>query len=496
MYRIAIIQFPGSNCELEAARAVRRAGMEAVIWRWNRPYQELATFDGFIVPGGFSYEDRIRAGVVAAHDQVIEVVRAQANAGKPVLGICNGAQILVEAGLVPGGTHAKDTGQVTAMLAVNKRVGSDTELLGVGYYNEWVYIRNNAPKGRSAFTLAMDEGKHLRLPVAHGEGRFLFADGILEQLVERTQTVFRYCNPSGEIEDFFPANINGAAYALAGVCNEEGNVLALMPHPERTEEGQVLFESMRQYLKQEGKGNKAVVREAGRGTRRVVVGEKLLDVRDELSRMVNETETNDQVRSVVPESLYRVPFEACELLVALKITDTTADTLSGVLAQAGLVHVSIRRWIHWEIVFEQAAINVIIETNTESFFAIVGALIKSDELLNMNKETPFIRIQKQWYTYDGNRFMESVSPVVNTVRQGQIFQDSLVRTLMVRDYDDFQGQQVVRVLHERFNFTSVAAVVRSVVWHMSGLQADKAVAYLIARDLLANPVGQEIKQFE
>src|SRR5437870_1035688 len=131
--RIGIIQFPGSNCERETMLAIKRAEMEPVEFLWNESRDKLREMDGYVIVGGFSYEDRGRAGIIAALDPVMQEIKAQSEKGKPILGICNGAQILVETGLVPG--LADDV--VGMALTDNKRM-RDGIVLGTGYYNAWV----------------------------------------------------------------------------------------------------------------------------------------------------------------------------------------------------------------------------------------------------------------------------------------------------------------------------------------------------------------------
>ena len=218
--RVAVLQLPGVNCEAEAARAVTRAGLEAEVFRWTRPANELVGYDAFVLPGGFSYQDRVRAGALAAKHPLLEVLSERAEAGAPVLGICNGAQVLVEAGLVPGG------GRVELALARNKMPDR------VGYYTRWVWCR--VEETACVFTRGLTPGTLLPLPVAHAEGRFTSGrSGRLEALADGGQAVFRYATPAGELAKGFPDNPNGADAAVAGLCNPRGNVLALMPHPER-----------------------------------------------------------------------------------------------------------------------------------------------------------------------------------------------------------------------------------------------------------------------
>lgn len=222
--RVGVLQLPGVNCEYESLDAVRLAGMDAALVRWNAGRAEISSLHGYILPGGFSFQDRIRGGAVAAKEAVIEHVVREAAAGKPVLGICNGAQVLVEAGLVPG----ISPGTVEMGLAPNV-MGDRT-----GYFCRWVYVRACSRKGGSAFTDSFAEDEIIPIPVAHGEGRFVSSDETVLRVVEDNgQVLFRYCDESGDCERPFPQNPNGSWMAAAGICNKEGNVLALMPHPER-----------------------------------------------------------------------------------------------------------------------------------------------------------------------------------------------------------------------------------------------------------------------
>ncbi len=226
--KVAIIQFPGSNCEFETQVALQASGCEAEIFRWNRNKEELGKFAGYVIGGGFSYQDRIRAGAIAAKMDVMEKVLDESKKGKPVLGICNGAQILVESGMVPGRT----LGKIEVALALNKMVGANgrsTVQKRQGYYCRWVFLK---VKKISAFSYYLKEGEVLPMPVAHAEGRFFTRSrDTLSKIKE--MVLFSYCTPSGEEACAFPTNPNGSVHNAAGISNAEGNVLALMPHPER-----------------------------------------------------------------------------------------------------------------------------------------------------------------------------------------------------------------------------------------------------------------------
>lgn len=251
--KIAVMYFPGNNCEEETRDRCIDAGMDAKIIRWNSK-EGLSQFHGFIVPGGFSYEDRVRSGVIAAKEKIMDEVREEAKSGKPLLGICNGAQVLVETGLVPG---LKDKVEMALAPNINPLVS--------GYYCAWAYIKN-INKKTSAFNYYYEKDEIIQVPVAHGEGRFTTIDkGLIKQLAKNKQIVFQYCDEKGNVIEKFPVNPNGSLYNIAAVSNKEGNIMALMPHPERSSYNWQLpdspkdnkktnaikiFESMKKYIEE------------------------------------------------------------------------------------------------------------------------------------------------------------------------------------------------------------------------------------------------------
>ena len=240
---IGIIQFPGSNTERETIMACQRVGMNPVEYFWNEPAAKLSDLNGYIIIGGFAYEDRSRAGVIAALDPIIKQIKVEAGKGKPVLGICNGAQILVESGLVPG----LEGHRVGIALTDNKRV-KNGHVVGVGYYNTWINLKISTPSDRCAFTRHLKPNEWINIPLAHGEGRFIIPDELLKKMITNDQTVFRYCDKGGKIANEFPTNPNGSMHNLAAVCSPAGNVMAIMPHPERTENGDTIFSSMKEFI--------------------------------------------------------------------------------------------------------------------------------------------------------------------------------------------------------------------------------------------------------
>jgi phosphoribosylformylglycinamidine synthase len=224
MARVAVIQFPGTNCEFETLRAVQTVGLEGSIFRWNKDPKELYEFDAFILPGGFSYQDRIRAGAVAARKPLLVTLAELSDEGRPILGICNGAQVLVEAGLVPGGGDHR----VHMALATNYVAGR------MGYFCTWTTVKVMTSPEHHPFLCDFTEGETFPVPIAHGEGRFVTQDeGLLDDLEKGGQLVLSYCNERGEVSDKFPITPNGSSRAIAGVSSYQGNVLAFMPHPER-----------------------------------------------------------------------------------------------------------------------------------------------------------------------------------------------------------------------------------------------------------------------
>ena len=219
MSRIAVLVFPGTNSEEETLRVLRDCGGDAELVHWSRS-GALDAFDAFVLPGGFAYEDRIRAGAVAAHDAAMDAVAAGAAAGKLVLGICNGAQILLEAGLVPGTGAA---GRPTAAFTNNAPVPH--------FVCRHVHMRLAVAPERSAITAALPRAAVIPAYAAHGEGRLAAPDAHLAEIVAGNHLAFVYSDAAGRTEA--GAVPNASALGCAGLLNVEGNVLAIMPHPER-----------------------------------------------------------------------------------------------------------------------------------------------------------------------------------------------------------------------------------------------------------------------
>ena len=222
---VAVVRLPGMNCEDETVRALAAAGLSTALVGWDVEPAALAGFAAYVLPGGFSYQDRVRAGAVAAKDPRLDVLAAAADRGTPILGICNGAQILVEAGLVPGGVPEED--RVALALAVNRLPDRD------GYLSRWVTLE---ARSGSLWTEAYAPGERVPMPMAHGEGRFTARDpGYVPELSARGAVPFAYAAARAGEPVTWPDNPNGSEADAAGVTNTAGNVLALMPHPERAD---------------------------------------------------------------------------------------------------------------------------------------------------------------------------------------------------------------------------------------------------------------------
>jgi phosphoribosylformylglycinamidine synthase subunit PurQ / glutaminase len=202
-----IVVFPGSNCDHDAYHAAKHVLGQDAEFIWHKD-EDLKGADVLILPGGFSYGDYLRTGAIARFSPIMQAVRAFAARGGPVLGICNGFQILLEAGLIPG-----------AMLRNRS----------VKFQCEHVHVR--VEQLDTPFTGACRPGQVLRLPIAHGEGNYFAPPDVIARLEANRQIIFRYTNAAGEVTD--EANPNGSAAAIAGLCNEARNVVGLMPHPER-----------------------------------------------------------------------------------------------------------------------------------------------------------------------------------------------------------------------------------------------------------------------
>jgi len=223
--KAAVVVFPGSNCDRDVAVALEQntGTPPKMIWHGDT---ELPELDLIVVPGGFSYGDYLRCGAMAAHSPVMQEIKRRAAKGTRVIGICNGFQIITEAGLLPG------------VLMRNRNLQ---------YICRDIYVRTEQTE--SAFTKKYKKGEVLRIPIGHAEGNYFADESTLNELEGEGRVAFRYCTPSGDVND--AANPNGSQHNIAGVFNKERTVLGMMPHPERLSDpklggidGKRLFESL------------------------------------------------------------------------------------------------------------------------------------------------------------------------------------------------------------------------------------------------------------
>ncbi len=237
--RVAVVQFPGSNCDLDTLEILRKTVGVPTDLVWHKDLKQ-DDYDGYVLPGGFSYGDYLRAGAIAATSPSLRIIREATDKAKPILGICNGFQILVEAGILPGAVLRNS---------------------GLRFVCKWTRLRVETT--RTPFTRRAEKGQTLRIPVAHNEGRYYLDQEQLDQLEKNQQVVLRYVDENNEATD--QANPNGSFDNIAGICNREGNVMGLMPHPERASlpilspehkpEGRLVFDSMVESPRRSGGGS-------------------------------------------------------------------------------------------------------------------------------------------------------------------------------------------------------------------------------------------------
>jgi phosphoribosylformylglycinamidine synthase len=230
----AVLQFPASNCDQDALHVVRDVLKQQGRLVWHKE-DSLAGFDAVIIPGGFSYGDYLRTGAIARFSPIMGAVQKFAAEGKPVLGVCNGFQILCEAGLLPGA------------LVRNR---------SLQFRCEHVFLKTVNTK--TPFTNRIPDGKILRAPIAHGEGCYFADEPTLDRLGKNGQILWQYVNARGDATE--QSNPNGSLSNIAGICNEARNVAGLMPHPERAcetilggDDGRLIFESLLAWLEEKGR---------------------------------------------------------------------------------------------------------------------------------------------------------------------------------------------------------------------------------------------------
>jgi phosphoribosylformylglycinamidine synthase subunit PurQ / glutaminase len=338
MIRFAVISFPGTTGESEAIRAFQRNGMEAEVILWNDSGvlkgSRLDDFDGYCLAGGMSYGDRGREGVIAAHQPIMEVIQKEATKGKVVLGIGNGAQILVESGLIPG----YDNHSVACAVS---SASSDAGSMG-----GWHTFKNMAPKNRSAFNRFTGV---LHLPVTHGMGRFVSReDKVLEAIKKNGQVIFRY-GDSGEGAVSDPQGFE----SVAAICSPAGNVLAILAHPERDPQGggNPLFKSIREWIETRSKADYPSL-----GTHQIA----------------------EEIR----------PFESSdiEFIVRPMSVDSEKRTVEAALRAKG-IKVGLKRYAYWSAKLRPGVGGI----------GAAEKILMSGELANLNKDWVYVRMGNKTY---------------------------------------------------------------------------------------------------
>jgi len=434
-HKIAVILFPGTNCELEALRALKRSDLEPTLIRWNDNEIDYTSFDGFFLPGGFSYEDRGRSGIIASKNPLLKMIKMESEKGKPVIGVCNGAQIVLESKLIPG----LDENNVEMALAWNKRVDKEGKILGTGFYNDWIYIKSTAKKGRSVFNYFEDD-QIMRIPVAHGEGRYTTLDKeLLEVLKNNDQLVFSYCTKDGKVINEFPVNPNGAELNIAGLCNPQGNVLALMPHPERTIKGQAVFDSMKAYL-----------------DKKFTISLPKLTVK-------RVSKTVDKIKK------YEHP--DIEIFVDMVITDNEERTIEHAIHEMGFKNVKLKKQLFFGIETEN-------QIDSE---AIAQSLIASGEVVNLAKEIPDININKKGhFAYDKTEGLKK-SPATSVSNNP---------AYLTFDKENTLGDNLTQTLNNHFNIKGIKSIKVGKKWAMDATL--KTAEEVVKTQIFHNPHAMDI----
>lgn len=353
--RIAVIQFPGSHGEREAMQAIERAGMEPVEFLWNEDSTKLSSMDGYVIVGGFSFHDQPRPGIIAALNPLMKELAVQSELGKPILGMGNGAQILVESGLVPG----LENNKAAIALVENKR--ADNHAFDTQFLNEWVYVRLSDQYQRNAFTHHLTPQHVLHIPIASSAGRFVLPPALLQEVREHGLNVFQYCDANGLIDSAVTVNPIGSVDNIAAISNKAGNVLAMMPHIERTINGDAIFLSMRAYIE---KG------------------------------LCQKVEPLHYYPRRIPVTDYHKPSSAIECLLVSPRLDEQAKTVESTLRQHGF-QITVRCYMHWEI--ESATtLDLDLVTKTGVLFDEDAVSFLPSRPLNSSARLFLVRAKDDW----------------------------------------------------------------------------------------------------
>ncbi|MCF7860793.1 phosphoribosylformylglycinamidine synthase I [Candidatus Woesearchaeota archaeon] len=430
--KIAIIYFPGINCELESKHACELVGMQADIIRWNENV-DLSDYDGYVIPGGWSYEDRVRAGIISSKDPIVASIRREADKGKPVFGICNGAQVLVESGLVPdikGGTEMSLAPNINPLVK--------------GFYCVHTNCMLTCRPSRTAFTLHFDDAAVLDMPIAHGEGCFTSRNyEIVGALEHNDQIVFKYCDDMGKINRDFPVNPNGSLLNIAGICNTKGNVFALMPHPERVAHNYSLKDYRAKSFEDAVNCSKSIL--FFKSMRDYITDNKKVEVVDLIKEYEEDPEPVGQI------GLGSSDKNILRLYVRLIIPDNMARTAQQTLKNMGFDQlVSLTREDYYEFTLKDCADNCAGEDQKISDFKkIADKLSKVDVISNYNKHRTRFDF--------GDVTIEKA--------------DDTKEVGVIVKHEDPEDNGLLQSLKNNFGFDNISHVEKGVFWKFS-LKAD------------------------
>jgi len=403
-----------------------------------------------VLEGGFGYEDRGRSGLIASFDPIMDEIKKLANQGTIVMGICNGAQALVESGLIPGVKND----DLAMALAKNKRV-KDGEVMGTGFYSTWINLKSVTPEGRSPFNYSLREGKVISLPIAHAEGRFTTDNKKVEkELFNNKQVLFQYCNADGDVIDEYPINPNGSNQNIAAVCNPAGNVLAIMPHPERglKAPGKSIFDSVFDYLNDKKK--------------------KKLNIKIEKELPIT-------IKKPTVEK-YKPARNTIDIYIELLITDNEEFTLQHTFDALNLAPVKLKKYRFVSISAKRK-----IDDKT------VLKMIKNDYFVNTQKEICYIEQKDGWKAVDKTHSFKKLDRDVLSSP-----------ALRVNYRENSVGMALFNTFHNKFKNLGISSVSTGVVWEFQNREdskkklTKKQLSDLVTHRLFWNPHSQEAKLIE
>lgn len=423
--KVAVIFFPGNNCEVETIRALKNTGFKPSIFLWNDNVDLLDEFDAIVIPGGFSFEDRGRSGVVASQYKIFSKIKELSNKNIPILGVCNGAQMLVESGLIL--SDNKDN----PMLALlhNKRINEENKIIGTGFYHSWVYVKPVNKK-----TPFSNFSSPIFIPIAHGEGRFEFSKELEKEIIDKGCITFEYQNKEGNPDNHYPINPNGSIKNAAGISNPNGNVLALMPHPERIKDGYKVFESLHSYLTNKWELNKKKIN-------------------------VSNVKIENQIINTIN----------CSVFVKLKIVDKTELTFKSFLK------------INFLERFERFSFEFTDNQTLEEKKNTLNKILSSHSFVNESKHLVIVCIDNIFYTWTSDNYFKKFSYNLNNKELFTIY-----------DNDDFKGRFVKQKLKDSYPSLKIKKISFGISW-VYNIQ-DKNIVE--TSNLFFNHVGQYKELYE